>query len=280
MDDFLGGGDMHDLVRHELRATLGMVRGASYTDKVGRSLLAAVGELCHLAGWVASDAGLHHIAERYYLGGVSAAHAAKHQPLAANLLSQLAYQVANVGDPREAVLLASTAYKGAEQTATPAARAMLLERVAWANAKFGDAQATKKTLDAVDDAFASSKPESEPAWTYWFDRKEIDIMAGRCLTQLKQPERAIELLTRAVNTYDSTRVRELALYLSWLAEAHVYADNIEEAATDASRALQLSARSTSARSAERVRVVRKLIAPYHGNRTVDEFEEQAKGLLD
>jgi transcriptional regulator with XRE-family HTH domain/tetratricopeptide (TPR) repeat protein len=280
MDDFLGGGDMHDLVRHELRTTIDMVRGASYTDKVGRSLLAAVGELCHLAGWVASDAGMRHIAERYYLGGVSAAHAARHQPLAANLLSQLAYQVANSGDPREAVLLASAAYKGAEQIATPVARAMLLERVAWANAKLGDAQATKKTLDAVDDAFAASKPENEPAWTYWFDRKEIDIMAGRCLTQLKQPEHAIELLTRAVSEYDSTRVRELALYLSWLAEAHIYADNIEEAATGASRTLQLSAGTTSARSVDRVRVVRKLLTPYHGTSAVDEFEKQAKELLD
>ncbi|MFC8845700.1 MULTISPECIES: hypothetical protein [unclassified Micromonospora] len=72
-------------------------------------------------GWVASDAGLTGQAERYYLGGVSAAHAAQDNPLAANLLSSLAYQKANVADPREAVLLASSAYHGAKATATAAA---------------------------------------------------------------------------------------------------------------------------------------------------------------
>jgi hypothetical protein len=104
MDDFLGGGDMHDLVRRELQVTLDMMRGASYSEKTGRMLLASVGELAQLAGWVASDAGLHSQAERYYLGGVAAAHAAKDESLTGNLLSSLAYQVANVGDPREAVL--------------------------------------------------------------------------------------------------------------------------------------------------------------------------------
>ena len=127
------------------------VREATYSESTGRLLLGAVGELCQLAGWVASDAGLHHLAERYYLGGVSAAHAARDEPLGANLLSSLAYQVANVGDPREAVLLASTAYNGAASSATPTVRALLLERVAWANARLGDPHATEAALARVDD---------------------------------------------------------------------------------------------------------------------------------
>jgi len=280
MDDFLGGGDMHDLVSRELQVTLDMVRGASYSERTGRLLLASVGELAQLAGWVASDAGLHAQAERYYLGGVAAAHAAKDEPLAGNLLSSLAYQVANVGDPREAVLLASTAYKGAEPTATPTAKAMLLERVAWANARFGDPKATETALGEVDDAFAGSTPANDPAWAYWLNQEEIDVMAGRCLTQLKRPARAIELLTEAVSRYDDSHARELALYLSWLAEAHVYAGNIEEAATHALRALRLSASVTSARSDDRIQIVRGLLVPYRGNSAVGEFEGEAGSTAD
>ncbi len=280
MDDFLGGGDMHDLVRRELLVTVGMVRGASYPEKIGRRLLSAVGELCHLAGWVASDAGLRSLAERYYLGGVSAAHAADDKPLAANLLSSLSYQVANTGDPRDAVLLASTAYHGAETSASATTRALLLERVAWANARFGDPQATARTLDQVDSAFADSQPDDDPPWVYWLDRDEIDVMAGRCLTELRQPKRAIALLNTAVQRYDDSRAREKALYLSWLAEAYVYDGSVEEAAATALRALHLSASTTSARSLERVRVVRRALAPYAGNAAVDEFEDQAAKALD
>jgi transcriptional regulator with XRE-family HTH domain len=280
MDDFLGGGDMHDLVRRELRVTMEAVRDASYNERTGRALLAAVGELCQLAGWVASDAGLHHLAERYYLGGVSAAHAARDAPLGANLLSSLAYQVANVGDPREAVLLASTAHSGAESCATPTVRALLLERVAWAYARLGDPRAAEAALAQVDDVFADSNPADDPVWAYWLNRDEIEVMAGRCLTQFRRATRAIDLLTRAVGRYDESHARELALYLTWLAEAHVYAGDVEEAATQAGHALGLAEGVASERAFARLVHVRRLLAPHRGNAAVDEFEEQARDVLD
>ncbi|MDG4793648.1 hypothetical protein [Micromonospora sp. WMMD1082] len=279
MDDFLGGGDMHDLVRRELRVTVDMVRSASYTEATGKLLLAAVGELCQLAGWVASDAGLTGQAERYYLGGVSAAHAAQDNPLAANLLSSLAYQKANVADPREAVLLASSAYHGAKATATATTRALLLERVAWANARFGDAQAALRALGEVEDAYANTDPSADPAWVYWLNRDEIDVMAGRCLTQLRRPVDAIPLLAAAVDRYDDTHARELSLYLSWLAEAHIDAGHIDEAAHLAARCLTLSTGVTSARGTERVQLLRRLLVRHHGNGAVDAFADQAAAVL-
>jgi hypothetical protein len=187
MDDYLGGGDLHRLVRKELHVTVSMLREASYSESTGKQLLGAVGELRQLAGWVTNDAGMANLAERYYLGGVSAAHAADNRPLAANLLSSLSYQMANVGDPREAALLASTAYRGAQAEATATTRALLLERLAWANARLGDVEATIRSLGAVNDAFASSNPGDDPIWVYWLSRDEIDIMAGRCYAELHHP---------------------------------------------------------------------------------------------
>ena len=231
------------------------------------------------AGWVASDAGLYVRAERYYLGGVAAAHAAQDNPLAASLLSSLAYQKANVADPRDAVLLASHAYRGAQATATATTRALLLERIAWANARFGDPQETWRALGEVDEACAETNPSADPAWVYWLNRDEIHVMAGRCLTELKRPTKAITLLTAAVGRYDDTHTRELALYLSWLAEAQVYEGNIDQAADVAARALRLSAGVTSTRGTDRVRLVRRLLAPHHGTTAVDDFEEQATAIL-
>jgi transcriptional regulator with XRE-family HTH domain len=204
MDDFLGGADMYDLVRRELRSTLTMMADASYSELSGRALLTAVGELCQLAGWVASDAGLHDAARRYYLGGVSAAHAGQDEPLAANLLSSLSYQVANTGDPRVAVLLATTAYQGARASATATTNALLLERVAWAYARLGDIQKTKRVLAQVDDVFATSQPADDPAFTYWLTRQEVDVMAGRCLTELHQPDTPIPLLSQAIEQSTTT----------------------------------------------------------------------------
>jgi hypothetical protein len=87
LDDFIGGGDLYQLVDKELHATVGLVKEAACTEALGKRLLAAVGELCGLAGWVAADAGLHAAAQRYYAGGIRAAHAADDVPLAGNLIS-------------------------------------------------------------------------------------------------------------------------------------------------------------------------------------------------
>ncbi|HEX6499869.1 MAG TPA: hypothetical protein VF054_12670 [Micromonosporaceae bacterium] len=278
MDDVLGGGEVHDLVHRELRVTLDLLRGASYSEKTGRRLLGAVADLCQLAGWVAGDAGLYPLAERYYLGGVSAAHAADDRRLAAHLLSSLAYQKANVGDPREAVLLARSAEQGAETTAGRT-RALLYGRIAWASARCGDAPTVDRALAEVDRALDRAEPEADPSWLYWLDRDEAQIMAGRCMTELRRAAPAVELLQDAIGRYDDTRTRELALYLSWLAEAHVYSNNIDEAARVASLALQLSALVSSVRCHARLRTLRGLLSQYRQSATVREFEEEARQVL-
>ncbi|MCD5316838.1 hypothetical protein [Kineosporia babensis] len=274
MDDFLGGADMHDLVRQELTTTLTMIDDASYTEPIGRQILASVGELAQLAGWVADDAGLRQQAERYYLAGVSAAHAARDEPLAANLLSTLSYQYANIGDPREAVLLATTAANGVPPHTTGTTRALLMERVAWANARLGDARATERALGAVDDLFTETKyAEPEPNFTYWLTRDEIAVMAGRCYVQLQRPEPAITLLTGAVDRYDDSHQRETSLYLSYLAEAHLQAKDVEASVTVALRALEAAMGVASARSSGRINHLLHLLAPSKTNERVREFSE-------
>src|SRR5215207_1865759 len=151
LDDFVGGGDLAALVERELAVTVRLLADASYTEPLGRRLLAAVGELAQLAGWVHSDAGVHATATRFYLGGVRAAHAAADEPLAANLISSLSYQLANTGRARDAVLLARSASCGARSVATARTRALLADRVAWAHAKAGQAREAERALGAADD---------------------------------------------------------------------------------------------------------------------------------
>jgi transcriptional regulator with XRE-family HTH domain len=189
MDDFVGGGDLHSLVAAELRTTLTLLRDATYTEALGRRLLTAIGELCQLAGWVADDADLHALARRYYTAGVRAAHAAGDTPLGANLISTLSYQLANIGNPHEAVALAHTASVGARHTASAATLALFQERIAWAHAKANDVRGTERALGEAERLFGHRRPEDDPVWVYWLSRDEMDVMAGRCATELRQPKR-------------------------------------------------------------------------------------------
>ncbi|MBV9140899.1 MAG: transcriptional regulator [Pseudonocardiales bacterium] len=262
MDDFVAGGDLHELVERELHTTASLLRDAAYSEAIGRRLLVVIGEFCQLAGWVTADAGNYPVAARYHSVGIMAAHAAGDAPLAANIISTLAYQVSNVGNPRKAIMLAQTADTGAKHHATPTTRALLKERVAWAHARAGDRRQAERALAAVETDYEHRTPGDDPEWVYWLNEAEINVMAGRCYVEFGAPGRAVPLLSGALADYDDRMTRELALYTSWLAEAQVMLGDVEEAVASATKTLELMGQITSARSAGRVQALRQKLRPY------------------
>lgn len=259
LDDVIGGRDLFPLVSRELSDVQHVVDEASYTAETGQRLLTVVGELAQLAGWVASDAGQYATAQRIYLSGVAAANDAGNRVLSGQLLSSLSYQMANVGDPADAALLARSAVQGAH-TATPVVRALLLERVAWASARARDRDGTRRALDAVDDSYARRTAGSEePEWVYWLNRTEIDVMAGRCLIELGDPVAAGPLLSAAIASYTPEHTREIALYQTWLAEAYSHARVLDAARDTLDRAQKAARKVNSARLDRRIGEVERLL---------------------
>ncbi|MET7989372.1 helix-turn-helix transcriptional regulator [Amycolatopsis sp. NPDC005232] len=260
LDDTVGGGDLAPVVHRELSELRNVAHCATYSEEMGRRLLIAVGELSQLVGWVESDAGHYEAAQHVYLDGVSAAHDAGDDVLAGQLLSSLSYQIANVGDPSDGALLAKTAVKGAGG-ATPVARTLLLERVAWATARSRDVESARRVLDLVDDAFEErSDGIPEPEWVYWMSRDEIDVMAGRCWIEMGQPAKAAPLLRHAIEGYDTDHAREIALYQTWLAESYAKEGQLDEARDVIQRAREASDQINSARLGQRVDEIERLVS--------------------
>lgn len=270
-DDYMSGRASHALVRKEIRDTARLLKEASLTGFQARRVLVATGELAQLAAFVAADAGLYRQAINYAEGGILAAHAGGDQPLAANIMTTLSYQIANTGSPRQAAILARTAYAGAKHNSTATAKALFLDRIAWADAKSGDLQSCERTLGQVEDSFSRSDPDEDPDWLYWVNREEIDVMAGRCLTELNQPAKAVSLLTDAIEVYDSTHIREISLYQSWLAEDYILLGDVDTAADLATQVLELGARADSARADERLAHLAVLMEPFKNVRGASEF---------
>ncbi|MDA3624235.1 helix-turn-helix transcriptional regulator [Saccharopolyspora sp. WRP15-2] len=257
LDDVVSCRDLLPAITKELGEAEQLVSTASFKEPVGRRLFVAVGELSQLAGWVASDAGEYARAQRFYMSGVGAAREARDRVLGSQLLSSLSYQIANIGDPAEAALLARTAVMGAE-SATPAVRALLLERVAWASARARETDATWRALDAVDDSF-EQRGDGEPEWVYWLNRNEIDVMAGRCMIELGRPNDAEPLLANAIANYPPEHAREVALYLTWLAESHARAGDLDAARQAIQRARSYAETVSSARTDLRLEAVQRLV---------------------
>ncbi|MER6333518.1 hypothetical protein ABT298_30175 [Streptomyces sp. NPDC001034] len=90
---------------------------------------------------------------------------------------------------------------------------------------------TERALEAARDALAAAQHgEPQPDWAVWVDPTELEIMTGRCWTVLRRPLRAVPALTGALRTYSDHNARDKALYMSWLADSYLIADEVEEAA--------------------------------------------------
>lgn len=279
LDDHVGGGETYAMVAAELDATAGLLREGAHTEAVARRLLVTISDLCQLAGFVAEDAGRTADARRYYLVGMRAAHAGGDPASAANCLSSLSYLEANLGDRREAVTLARSAYAGGRHAAEATGRALLLERVAWAHARAGEASQAERALGAVEDVYATRDPDDAPPWAYWLSADEVEIMAGRVWTELRRPLRAVPILERTTARYGPDVPRETSLYLTWLAEALLQAGEVDQAADAAGRALGIARGAQSHRAVRRVAALRDILATTAaGSAPVDEFLELSADL--
>lgn len=258
-DDVLAGGDLIRPALRELRSAVKLYREGSHTGEVGRQLLRQIGELAQIAGWIASDAGQHSEAERIYRLGVSAATQAEDRTLAGNIAGSLAYQLSNTGRESEGLTLAHAALNDAGTDAPPKARALYLDRVAWAHTKSGGTENGQQAMRALGEAGQALSEDSagteSPAYLYWVDAGELRVMESRVYTEIHRPLRAVPLLREVLSGYDATHTRELALYLSWLVIALADANEPEEAAAVADRVITLAADIPSERTAERVRVI-------------------------
>ncbi|MFS8201970.1 helix-turn-helix transcriptional regulator [Streptomyces sp. CWNU-52B] len=258
-DDVLAGGDLIRPALRDLRRAVRLYRESAHTSEVGRRLLRQIGELAQIAGWIDSDAGQHEEAERIYRLGMSAAGQAEDYTLAGNLAGSLAYQMSNTGRVAEGLILAWAALNDARAEAPPKARALYMDRVAWAHTKAGGLENGQQAVRALGEAGQALSEDSEgavsPAYLYWVDAGELRVMESRVYTELHRPLRAVPLLREVLSEYDATHTREMALYLSWLAVALADAHEPEEAAAVAERVIALGSGTPSEKVAERVRVI-------------------------
>jgi transcriptional regulator with XRE-family HTH domain len=263
LDEILGGGDTFKVYVSEYQATKRALRDDSYGESVGHELLALAAEQAQQAGWAAFDAGRERDATALYRESKSAAEESGAADLARNALAYLAYQAAPV-DPRAAADIATYSCDTITDRTPATVRALLWERCAWARAVAEDAPGTEAALAAARAALtADDASDPQPGWSAWVDQVELDIMAGRCWTQLRRPLRAVPLLLRGLSQFDNDHARDMALYSTWLAEAYMTAGEVEEAARVVGRAAELADGVASSRPRQRIAQVVSALAVEH-----------------
>lgn len=155
-------------------------------------------------------------------------------------------------------------------------RALLHERLAWAHAKAGQPKETEEALSEAEEALGERDGERPaPHWSSWVDDRELQIMKGRCWTELRRPLRAVPVLEEALSGFDGTHARDKALYLTWLAHAYLDAGEVEHSAVVVGTALDLAAGVGSVRPRQRARELLTRLSPHRSLTPVADLLERA-----
>ncbi|MCF3960921.1 helix-turn-helix domain-containing protein [Streptomyces fuscigenes] len=274
LDNVLGGGDTYRVYLGEYQSTKAALREATYSEATKRGLLSVLSEQAQQAGWAAFDGGREADAAGLYRDSYQAATEAGDADLAGNALAFLAYQTV-AGDRRSGVEIATRSCETISPGAPAGVRALLYERRAWACAVAGLASETEQALADAGVALSEADGQPQPDWVAWVDSTELQIMSGRCWTELRRPLRAVPALEGALAQYDDSHARDKALYLSWLADAYLIAGEVEQSAAVVGRALDLSDGVASVRPHRRLASVLGRLGGHHAVPAVAELMERS-----
>jgi hypothetical protein len=282
MDDQVGSGTLLPLVRANLRYVLGLLEERRYSDSVGRRLHTTAGELMRLAGWLSFDSRQHPQAQRYWVAGLHAAHAAGDRALGANIVGIMSSQAIELGQIREAVTLAETARAG-YHGASPRVAVICDLRAAEAHAADRSVTECRRALDSAFNRLGDAPGSSgEPDWSYWMDEAEAHLSAGYCYLRLEDWGRARQHLRTAVRVRGASYARDGAYDHIGLATTYLRQDQpeVEHAVTLATRAVEtLTGEVDSARCVGYLARLVGDFAPYRRRPAVHQFTEQTTGLL-
>lgn len=256
LDDLLGGTDLAGHGAQRLESALVALGQGGRGER--RPLLRLVAGAGQLAGWQAADAGDAVAALHAYRLALLAAAAAGDRTAAGHVLASASHLFATV-EPGTALLLARAGQGGAGRGGPPALRALLAHRVAFAAALLGRRPAADAALTVAEQALARHRPAAAPDWSYWLDPAAAAGMTGRTLVALGRPLRAVPLLRAGAR---SGRLRERAVYGSWLARAYAELGEVEQAVEAGGAALVAAVGSGSARAAAEVTGVARLLGTH------------------
>lgn len=267
-----------------LNETSHLLNNATYTEKVGRCMLAAMADLAMIAGWTTFDVGLHATAQRYFVLGLHAAKQADDQLLGAEILACMARQMFDLNRPQDALDLIQLALYGVRKQATPAIQSMLHANEAWAFGELGQAHFCQRAVGLAEDFFTHAQLDANPNWLRYYNAAELAAVTGDAYRSLVSHDptyasHAATSLKQALDNFSPDRVLSRAFHINGLVSAYLLQDEIEQANTIADQAIELTQPLTSTRINQRMTTLRHQTTQFKNTPHARELHDKLNAAL-
>ncbi len=200
--------------RHAAPVAMRSVRAVEAAEALGAvgtagTAVADLAEFFEVAAWILFDAERHGLSRRLNRRALALVRRLPEEDRSIELLvlSVLSMQQAHLMRPRASLLTSSSVL--ARKGLPPRVAALFHVREARAYAQLGRRAQALRSLDAAREMSADGPSDRDPAWSWWFDRAELDGHHGLVLADLGDAEGAATLLHAAVSSDGGPAYRAL-----------------------------------------------------------------------
>lgn len=262
LDNTFGGAHARNALVQYLRSELPRLMRADGASEVRQHLFSAAGELTQLAAWMTYDAGLHGLAQRYFIQALGLADAADDRLLAASILDAMSHQASFLHRYREAANMARAARLGTQATAAPILTAHFHAMEARALARIGDADACDRAMGSAVEIFERHSTGDGPEWIQYFDAAELSAELGHCHRDLGRPGQAILHAAEALESSSGDYARSDFFVAMVLADAHLDQGDLDEGCRIAEKAILVGEGLDSVRCRSYVEEFQQRLTPH------------------
>lgn len=211
LDGIHGGADIAPLALRSFRRAQRILGEGRYEPASERDLEAVTAEVGELSGWLLFDAERHEESRQVNAEALTLARIAGDASMEWFVLSNQALASVHTGRNREALRIAQSMTCG--QDLPGRVRALFDVRAARALAALGDSSSALRAFDRARSAFADGTTTRDPAWSWWFDARELAGHEGMIHAALGDHSRALPQLATAVEHSEGQERFRWALYI-------------------------------------------------------------------
>jgi len=279
LDDAYGGGRARRALIQYLRTDLHAMLHARFADSLRPGLFSAAAEGTLLAAWMSYDAGIHGLAQRYFIQALKLADFADNQLLGGSILDAMSHQATYLGRSADAVNLARAARSGTRGVATHGVTAHFHAMEARALAVGGDAAGAGKALNSAVRVFEKRNPGTDPDWISYFNDAELSAEFSHCFRDLGRNSDALTYSQRAISGTSARSdffVRMVGA-TSQIGTPGSRLGDLDSACAAAAEAVAAGSQLRSARCVRYVADFRRELAPHGQPAVVRDLNESLEG---
>lgn len=219
LDNRFGGADLVRVSVRFFKSVQCQLGSGAYDRRIESDLYSTAGELAEVVGWLSYDAEQHDLVRQMNQESLYLTRLAGDRKMELLTLQNASMHAGALARPAEALRIVRSVLEGG-YSLSPRLKALFLTRKARAMAQGGDDSAIA-IFGQVQSLFLEGVSETDPAWAWWIDERELAWHEAMAQRDLDKSGLAVAEFEHSVEATHPTETRSQYLHRAYLLRAQM-----------------------------------------------------------